>query len=210
MIPLHTKIKFGVDVVVCIIGLVRYRKARKDTRLLALWFALSVFTSILEYYFAVHRLNNLWINHIFTPVEYALLAWIFSLWQKDPRGQFALRLSAILFAALCLTSILFLDNVRMFNNLTRPVEGVLLVCFSGLTLRDLSRKYIESLTSQPEFWISSATLIYFSGLVVLYCLSNTLLGSSLEALRSAWIAHTIIGIIANLLYGVSFLCPQIR
>ena len=80
MIPLHAKIKFAVDVVVCIVGLARYRKSRRDTQLLALWFTLSVVISIVEYYLAVHKINNLWINHFFTPVEYAILVWIIAEW----------------------------------------------------------------------------------------------------------------------------------
>jgi hypothetical protein len=124
--------------------------------------------------------------------------------------QFTLRLSSILFAAFCLISLILFENIRSFNTITGPLEGVLLVGFSGTSLIYISKSHVESLSSRPEFWISSAIVVYFSGLVVLYSLSNTLLSQSLDALRTALVAHTVVGIVANILYGVAFLCPQTR
>ena len=210
MMPLHIHIKTAVDVVVCALGLIRYQKLGRGTRILAVYFSVSVALSLVQFYLASQRINNLWLTHLFTPIQYAFFASIFALWQNDHRMKLALQLSAILFAALCLSGILFFEDPRTFNIYTRPVEGVLLVFFSGQMLHMINKRSLEPLARQPAFWISAATLIYFSGLAVLYGLSNTLLSRSVETLRSAWIAHTIVGIIANLLYGVAFLCPRPR
>jgi len=210
MIPLHTKIKFAVDVIVCALGLIRWQNLGRDTRILAVYFSVSVALSLLQFHLASQRINNLWLMHLFTPIQYAFLAWIFALWQNDHRIRLGLQLSTILFAVLCLSGALFFEDPRAFNIYTKPVESVLLVFFSGQMLYAINKRSLEPLAPQPTLWISAATLIYFSGLAVLYGLSNTLLSQSAETLRSAWIAHTVVGIIANLLYGVAFLCPRPR
>ena len=210
MIPLHMHIKTAVDVAVCALGFIRYQKLGRDTRILAVYFSVSVISSLLQLYLASHRINNLWLIHLFTPIQYAFLAWIFALWQNDHRMRFVLQLSTILFAMFCLIGSLFFEDPRAFNIYTKPVESVLLVFLSGQTLYAINKQSQEPLAPQPALWISAATLIYFSGLAVLYGLSNTLLSQSAETLRSAWIAHTVVGIIANLLYGVAFLCPRPR
>ena len=118
--------------------------------------------------------------------------------------------STVAFALICLGGVLFFENLRTFNNYARTIEGLLLVCLAGRSLYELDKESNASLARQPRFWISTATLVYFAGLLVLYALSNFLLSRSVETLRAAWVSHSIISIAASVLYGVAFLCRSTR
>ncbi len=210
MIPLHAQLAFFVDLAVCGLALVRYRHLSKDLRILTVYFFVSAMSSVLQYYLATRHINNLWFIHLFTPIQYAFFAWIFSTRQKEKRRRLALQASTIVFALLCLGGVLFFEDLRSFNSYTKPVEGLLLVFLSGRLLYEIDKESLDSLARQPQFWFSAATLVYFSGLLVLHALSSLLLSRSVETLRTAWVAHSVVSIISSSLYGVAFLCPSTR
>lgn len=207
-IPLHTQLAFVAQVVVCILGVWRFGKLSRELRVVAIYLVVSMAFSLTQYYFAKRNINNLWLTHFFTPIQYAFLAWTLSLWQRSPQIQRILQMSAVIFAAICLGSILLLENLRTFNIYSRPFESVLLVISSGYALYLLNKNDSGSLLRRPEFWVSSAILLYFSGMVVLYAMSNSFLRASFDTLRVAWIAHSVVSVIFSSLFAVAFLCKR--
>lgn len=209
-IPLHTQLAFIVQVVVCAVGIARFRNHSIQLKIVAVYFIVSTAFSVCQFYLASKRINNLWLTHLFTPIQYAFFAWTLSLWQRNVRLQRVVQISVLAFAAMCFASIILLEDLRIFNNYSRPLESILLVVLSGYGLFLIKELETDSLMRQPAFWASAAILLYFSGMVVLYSLSNSLLHASVGTLRVAWIAHSIVSVISNSFFAAAFLCRPAR
>ena len=209
-IPLHTQLAFVAQVAVCGVGIFAFRRSCIQLKIIAIYFVVSTAFSVVQLYLASHHANNLWLTHLFTPIQYAFFAWTFSLWQSTNGMRKSLQISVVIFAAICLGSVLLVENLKAFNNYSRPLESILLVIASGNALYRVNQKGMQSLMRQPEFWVSGAVLLYFSGMVVLYSMSNSLLHASVETLRVAWVAHSVVSVISNSFFAMAFLCPPIR
>ena len=193
-----------------IAGLFCARFTPRDLKIFLLYLAINCLSNIVSIGLAMMKLNNLWLLHVFTPIQFALFIWIFSQWQKPPVKHFFL--SAIpAFTLVWLLAMLFFENISRFNSLTRPLEALVLIGVSGFTLYQLQQESIGILFRKPSFWIASGTLIYFSGMIILYTLSNSLLEVSIETLRTVWLTiQPTVNISANLLFAAGFLCLRPR
>ena len=100
----------------------------------------------------------------------------------------------------------------LFSNLANtqsymdPISGLILILVSSYTLLRIERLEGGSVLDVPAFWVSSATIIYFGGTIVLSSLSTALLRTSLETMRLAWSMQSVATIIANVMYSGGFLC----
>ena len=158
----------------------------------------------------MNKINNLWLMHIFTPIQFGFFLWIFSHWQKKFTKYFFLALIPA-FSIFWLVAMLFFESFNNFNSYTRPLEALLLILISGYTLYQINKEQIGSMFQTPSFWISSGTLVYFSGMILLYALSNILLTDSIETLRLLWAPiQTTVNVMSNLLFIGGFLCLSPR
>jgi hypothetical protein len=87
------------------------------------------------------------------------------------------------------------------------VSHVLMVALSAYSLMQLINREQEDLFRYYEFWIHSGVLFYFTGSLLYLSIFNLLL----EDLDTSFIyslvnVHTIVNIIANLIYTIAFLC----
>ena len=156
------------------------------------------------------KINNLWMMHLFTPIQFGLLMWIFSFWFEGPIRSVAL-LSIPIFTLFWVIMLLFFESFTQFNTYTRPVEALVLIVVSGYTLYKTNKEDAETIFRMPRFWVASGTLIYFSGMILLYAVSNNLLAMSMETLRMVWLTiQTSSQIMSNLLFIGGFLCLSPR
>ena len=210
MKPWYVYTAFFTAVASWFFSMIRFRNLRFDLRILAGYLTACVLMGSLQYLYALHYGNNLWLSYLFTPIEFGILAWLLSFWEEDGWKRHGMQLSTIFFALLCLASTVFIENIRLFGGFTRPLECLMLALFSGRILRLQFHTSETQLFTRPQFWVSTAILIYFSGLAVLYSLSNALLGVSMDVLRAAWMIHAPLNIFANICYGAAIACPQTR
>jgi hypothetical protein len=170
-------------------------------RILLVFFAVSLLIEVIVDLLALYKINNLWLFHISTLLEYTLLILVFSYWQKKDILKLSLRLSIPLFLLIWFAAKLFLESFNQFDNFTSSMAGVILVVVSSYTLYDLSKENSVSLSRDPRFWVGSAVLIYYTGNLMLFALSNII---------TIWAIHSILNIIANLIYSGGFLCLRRR
>jgi hypothetical protein len=177
-------------------------------KLIVIYLAVSLVFSTVQYFLAVHRVNNLWLLRISAPIEYAFLAIFFAMSCENARVKIAMEISALVFALICLAAIYSFEDIRAFNNVTKNVECLLLVSISAYSLYKLSLQPVYPIYGRPTFWISSATLVRFSGSAVLYSLSNYFLRVSPGTLGLAWSANSFFNVVFAVLISIAFLCKQ--
>lgn len=182
-----------------IAGIISYRFGKEDMRLFTLFFGIAVVSDLYLWYTAMHNVNNLWALHIWSLVEYCFLAYVFSYWQKSSTFRKLLRWSIPVFMILWLVAkLVSIEVMSQFHNYTRSIGSMILTITSVVTLYRLNES--EGIFRQYQFWISLGVLIYFAGNIIWFSINNIVLVGSL------FFMHSIVNIIANLLYAGGFLC----
>ena len=107
---------------------------------------------------------------------------------------------------LGIISMLFLENVRHFNNFSRPMASLILTMVSAYTLFELNKEKIVSVVREPRFWICSGVLLYYTSTLFLFSLSNTLLDLPMHIVKLLFEFNIVMNIAANIFYTKGFLC----
>jgi hypothetical protein len=182
-------------------GVFVFHRLRWETKILVGYFILIGLVDILALYLAFHRVVNIWLFHLFTPLEYGFLVFVFSCWQRRPAVRLLLRLSIPLFAAVCLVDKLYLEDLCRFDSIATTLEAATLIMISVYTLFDLYREDSGPLLKNLRFWVATAVLIYFSGNFPIFAFANVL---------TVWSVHHILNITSNMLFTGGFLCCRLR
>ena len=209
-LPFGVQLSFVSTLVVILAGFYVYVRLGKESKIFLLYQIISLLTSTAMVYLALNDISNLWLTHLFTPVQFGFLMWVLSSWQEKPTVKRLFQAIVPAFIFVWAIAAIFVEHKNEFNTFSRPTESILLIIASGYTLYQVNKEKVESLLSQPSFWIGSGTLIYFTGMVILFTVTNVLLRSSEETLRTAWIVNWTMNVVANLLYAGGFLCQKSR
>jgi hypothetical protein len=137
------------------------------------------------------RINNLWVGHIYVPLEFVLLANAYRLKLKDILPKKGMLLLMVLFPLLALMNTLFLQDLTQNNSHVRTLESALLI-FLALSYFYHLMKHMPYRRPEhdPFFWINTAVLIYLSSSLFLFMYSNVLLKFS-KALGAFWHMHKV-------------------
>ena len=173
-------------------------------KLLLLLFCVGLLIDALGYYLYSYTKfrNTLWLFHVYTLIEYSLLILVFSFMQKNIKLKRIFRLSIPVFFVLWIGAKLFCEDFSQTDSYSSSLECLLLVAASFGTLYTLGKQYFENIFRDPQFWVGSGVLIYFSGNLLAFALSNTSLNWSFH--------HSLMTIISNLFYTGGFLCLHPR
>lgn len=194
------------QVAVVLVVLYVRRNLVSEMKILAMYFVLSSLLAIVQLYLAEHSINNLWTVEFFCPIQFAFLILVFRAWNKQP---FAVKLFSYSIPAFVIgwgLSSLWFGGLIATLAYADPISAVILVLVSSYTMLRIDRLEGSSVLDVPAFWVSSATLVYFGGTVVLSTLHTALLKASIETMRLAWSSQAILNVLANVLYAGGFLC----
>lgn len=142
-------------------------------------------------------INNLFIMHFYTLFEFVVIVYILSQWQNRIRPKILLLITYIPFFIIWLIVKTFIENSTNFDNISSSLSSAIITVISAYTLLGLVKDWGKP-TENAVFLIVSGFLIYFSGNLVLFALSSTVLSSS-------WVIHNGLGIVADLLFAGGFL-----
>lgn len=160
-------------------------------------FGVMFVVEIVSIYLAANSRSNIWVLHLYTPVEYTLLALVFAGWIRSPAVRLFLLLSVPLFWLTCLVGNIVSQDPESLDRVAISIESVLLVTASGYLLLNIQLRNTGHLFKTPGFWVSAAVLVYFAGNVMSF---------TSELVATVWYLPAAINIAANLLYTEGFLC----
>jgi hypothetical protein len=174
-------------------ALVMYGMALKTKQryitLLFIYLLSSLVVGLLAFYVRGHTKsgNNLFLFHIFTPVEYTLLSLVFYTILSGPKVRKAVLVSIPVFIGLSVLFSLFVQGTLDNNSYIGIIESILLVCQALLFLREvLLLKQVTALYRYPLFWISTGILVYFTETMVIEGLLDYLIRHSMELALQAY------------------------
>jgi hypothetical protein len=162
--------------------------------LLFIYLVSSLVVGLLAFYVRAHTKtgNNLFLFHIFTPVEYTLLSLVYYTVLSGQKIRKAVFVSIPVFMGLSVFFSLFVQGTLDNNSYIGIIESILLVCQTLLFLREvLLLKQVTALYRYPLFWISTGILVYFTETMVIEGLLDYLIRHSMDLALQAYMISYI-------------------
>lgn len=189
-----------------IISIIYYKRLNKELKVLSVFFFFVAVVEIITTVMSVCRINNLWVMNIFTLIEGGVLILLIGKWYESKKMFLvAVTYLSIYVAYWCYTTFL-IDGIFVFNTKEMSIKAIILIFLSGYLLIKISMADEIQLLSNYLFWICSGILIYFLVSLVVFSSADFILDDKYRAMRYTWTIHSIINIIANLLYFYAFIC----
>ncbi|MFD2067990.1 hypothetical protein ACFSKU_13930 [Pontibacter silvestris] len=142
--------------------------------------------------------SNLWLAHLYVPIQFVLLAANYFVSFKKPLLKCGV---AVVVAGLVLVSIAnaFLgEGITQMNSIPRVLESILLIGMAVLyfyqTLQNFNHTYLDR---DPMFVLSCGVLIYFAGTSMAYAMFNQALAESYDAARICLTINLVLNIFFN-------------
>jgi hypothetical protein len=180
---------------------------RFELKKLIIFFILAFLMESYGFYQTLIAGNNHYLQHIYVPLEYALLVYIFSGWQRNRVSRDVLRISIPLFMLFCLANIFYQGKLDSYNYAPAALASVIYAGLSGYTLYGIFTSREDIPIKTPRFWIAAALLLYSSGNIAYYSF-HELVAKNL--LVEIWIIHAAINILTYQLYAIGVLCYRLR
>lgn len=180
------------------IGAYGYRRLKFEMKLLLALMVITIAVEGFTFYLAIDGRNTNWVHHIYLPIEYSLIGFIFSRWQKMTFDKNVILFSIPLFVIACVMSVIVFDNLDQLNVFTTSLSCILYAAISSYTLYHLLKDDSGSLSTDYRFWVSSALLLYSAGALSFFVFT--------KVFPNIWYGNIVVNIAVYLTFAVGFLC----
>lgn len=148
--------------------------------------------------------NNIWIGHIYTPIELLLLA---SLYYINLKNALIKKALLIVTGLLFMYSLFYLfagDNVLQMNSLPRMLNAAVLISLAALYLYQTANEPVYMyLDRDPMFLLSSGVILYQAGTAMAYSMFNQALAESYDAARMCITVMLVLNIIFRIILALA-------
>jgi hypothetical protein len=126
---------------------------------------------------------------------------------RSPRVKQILLYCLILYPAIFLVNILLIQGSVVFHSMTYAL-GCLLIIFSCIFYlwEMFQQTYSGNLARQPEFWICSGLLFYYTCTFPFYGTTNLVMALPKVILRNLLFIFELLNILLYLSFTIAFLC----
>jgi len=171
--------------------------------LLAIYIVIKAVLEVTMIILADKGINNLFLIHVHTAVQYVLLAMIFVKTFTHPILKKGIKLSIFSFLIFALLDAFYLEGTLHFNSLPGGVEALLLITLALMFFYKVFRESsIENLERHPIFLISVGIFLFFSGNLFFFILTNSILAASNEMLHEVYSIHSVLNILLNVFFAL--------
>lgn len=192
-----------------ILSLILVKRHSIELSVLKLYFIISALTEITTSLLAYYKMNNNVIADSFYLAEGILIGlYFYNLLHKQHRSLFVI--AGILYSLLALYTSLVSPGMEAYNSTLRTVESILMQILSGIGLIHITIRHSTHLVKNPHFWFTSALFIYFTVNITLFYSSYFLIKNSRSELLQIWTIHSIINIMANILFCIGLIRIKTR
>lgn len=182
-------------------GLWRYRRLPGYAKVILAYLAIAGIVNVIASLMAVKRVNNMPVLHIYTLVEFVLLAMFYKM---ILHGKIKAIINWLIpgFALLCIAYATFLGNIYAHNIIPRSLEsfmiGALAVSFF------FTQMSTDLRTIEPLLWMNAGLLLYFSASFLLFLFSDVLARAG-TVNNIAWVMHATFVLLMYLLFAAAFI-----
>lgn len=191
-----------------ICGVLKYKHLNKVLKLLFYFFCFSTLVELACLYFYLRKENNLWIINIFELVEFYIYSYV-CCYFINSKASFWIGVGLqICFSIAWIISMFYENELHINNDLINAIEAVVLMILAGFALLKITNDAPVNIFVAANFLMISSILLYFAGNLLIFSLSEYILGSNSKILGHAWKVHSFWNIITNILFSIGFLCTS--
>lgn len=178
---------------------VRYHRLNKAMIAVVRFVFLGAIIELVSSYLSSRHQNNLWLLHLYTPLEFACILWFFYHALNGALSKSIFWGAAAGFGLLSGLNSAFFQPIDTFNTYARSLEGILIIALCLFwCYRTLVEMKIQRLEKDPAFWAMTGFLLYFSGNVLLFAFSNYILYINKSMNLYIWAFHALFSILLHL------------
>lgn len=169
---------------------------------LAYLIILTAVFEIVSYILWHNGINNHPPYHFYSIFEFWLVLNIYQCSLKWLNSKVIILAGAV-FTLFAVSNMIFLQDLSEFNSNVTTTSGVMIILLSIISFFQLLTKQTDrSVFSNPQFYINSGFLIYFSSNLVLFYLSSRVT-LTLEESYMVWGAHAVVNCILIIFYTIA-------
>lgn len=179
----------GLTILTLVVYLLNYRQGERYWKFMVLYLLLVLITSVAATGVIEWGLtnNNLFIFHIYTPLEYLLLGLLYAYSMENMVIRRIILISIPLFMTVSVWLTAFVQPLSVNNSYSVIIESILIMLWTLVFIRETIMLQRESrLQRFPMFWISIGFLFYFVGGMFVEGLLNYMLNYSMELARQTY------------------------
>lgn len=189
-------------------GIVRFPRLNRAMRILAVLCIAACINIAAQYYLGSLGVKNYFISDYYSVVEVSLLCAVFCFSTVSGGTRRVLTAMVLLYVAFWVVDMVWFYNPAQINSVMAIVSRFFLVVMSLVTLQTAMRDEASHITGRPVFWVVIGVLLYASGTMVVFAVSNELLNLGPPYFDIAWHVNWSLLIIANLAYTRGMLCKS--
>ncbi len=183
-------------------AVIRKKYWQPPEKLIFVYLMLSGVFNILAAALAARSINNLPLLHLYTVIEFTVIAAFFRSIVEPGRARMLITWLMGLFPLMALINIYLLDSIFLYNLIPRSVEAIIVVSFC---IYYLMKSLSFSAGKSPffNFAVVVSFLLYFSGSLALFALSDFIIANKkINAL--IWNTHATFVLIMYLIIAVAY------
>ncbi len=157
-----------LEILSLVISILLIPKLKKTHYFLFLpYLLIVVFVDIISHYvIPKSNIGNHWLFNMYLPIQYSFFSYLH---YKAILNKKIIFFGSVLFSFFFLLNLLWVQGFWVFNNNTLIFSGILMIIYSGTFFFELLRRNTtDNILKKPMFWVSSATLIFFTGFSALF------------------------------------------
>lgn len=156
-----------------------------------------------SYLFWYNAVNNHPLYHFYSVFEFWLVLNIYQISLGKWLTSKVILLLGTAFTFFAIGNVIFLQDLTEFNSNVTTTSGIIIIFLSLVSFFQLlTKRSHSSVFSDPQFYINSGFLIYFSSNLVLFFISSRVT-LSLEESYLIWGIHSIINCILIIFYTIA-------
>lgn len=186
-----------------VMAIILFRGSNTTVKILGIHILISVFTEFSSTLLWSFKINNIFMLHIYTLEEFAMLSWFYATIITGRDWKYFFQSCLIVFTILTLLNSTFIQTLSVNNTYARGLESLIFMVYALICFNKLINAPSSSLP-RPYYLgillINSGILIYFTSSSLLFTLSNYLRKPELtEARMIVWACHAFFSIVYYLL-----------
>jgi len=189
-----------------IIGLNRYKKTSIGHRFLLCMLAFSALTTIIARVFAYVYRNNLIVIQSYTVGEFLFLAGFYYCQFQSKVMKRIIIVLLTLFSIFTIYLIVIFIGVIRFDDYAPSGESILLI-FLSIALFNKNNESLSRIAiwhQDPINWFNTGILLYFSGSLFIFLLSNYITDPKTMVYQIVWNIQITFLVLLSLLFAIGF------
>ena len=201
---IHWSVIISAELSALIVGTYYFKKIKQKFLYLYLFVVVGVCTDLFLTILIKLSFHNLWVSHIYFPLEFILIALFYKSHLSPVLKQRWIILIIFIFVLYSLFNVAFIQKLQERSNL-RPLSSLILVAFSLLYFyRIMIKSRIRKLSAESLIWINSAILFFFATLLFYNMLITPALHRSIQLARKIGYINRLSVVIFYLVIAYSF------